>query len=126
MTQTDIDVEDLCCELQAIARRLPKFMPLQEVLLFISHQKLLGNVPNLSVALRILLTLSVSVTSGKCSFSNLKLIKTYICLEKRPVGLAAISIEHAQASALYLIELEKIILLMKSHIKWGFIMLELL
>ena len=50
----DIDAEDLCCELVAIARRLPKSMPPQEVLLFILQQKLLDNVPNVSVALRIL------------------------------------------------------------------------
>ena len=74
----DIDAEDLCCELVAIARRLPKSMLPQEVLLFILQQKLLDNMPNVSVAVRILLTLPVSVASGERSFSKLKLIKTYI------------------------------------------------
>ena len=48
------------------------------------------------------------MASGERSFSKLKLIKTYIrstMLEKRLVGLAIISIEHAQASALDLVEL---------------------
>jgi hypothetical protein len=34
--------------------------------------------PNVCIALRILLTLPVTVTSGKRSFSKLKLIKTYL------------------------------------------------
>lgn len=106
----DIDAEDLHCELEAVARRLPKSMPPQEVLNFLLQQKILENVPNVSVALRILLTLPVSVASGERSFSKLKLIKTYIrstMLEQRLVGLATISIEHAQASALNLAELVK-------------------
>ena len=80
----------------------------QGVLLFVLQQKLLDNVPNVSVDLRIPLTLPVSVASGECSFSKLKLIKTYIhsrMLQKRLVDLATISIEHAQASALDLNEL---------------------
>ena len=99
----DIDAEDLCCELIAIAQRLPKSIPPQGVLLFILQQELLDNVPNVSVALRILLTLSVSVATGECSFSKLKLRKTYTCstmLQKRLVDLATISIEYVQASAL--------------------------
>ena len=72
----DIDAKDLCSELQAVARRLPKSMPPQEVLLFIVQQKLVNCVLNVFVALRILLTLPVSVASGGRSFSKLKLIKT--------------------------------------------------
>ncbi|XP_053575281.1 zinc finger MYM-type protein 1-like [Bombina bombina] len=104
----DIDAEDLRCELEAIARKLLKPIPPQEVLLFILQNKLLDNVPNVSVALRILLTLQVSVASGERSFSKLKLIKSYIrstMLEKRLVGLATISIEHTQAAALDLAEM---------------------
>ncbi|KAJ7322657.1 hypothetical protein JRQ81_018944 [Phrynocephalus forsythii] len=91
----NIDDEDLCCEI-AIARRLPKSMPPQGVILFIVQQKHLDSVPNVSVAL-----LPVSVTSGKCSFSKLKLIKTYLrstTLQGRLVGLATVSIEQAEAS----------------------------
>ncbi|XP_053106039.1 uncharacterized protein LOC128324907 [Hemicordylus capensis] len=104
----DIDAEDLCCELQAVARRLPESMPPQKVLLFILQHKIQNSVPNVFVSLRILLTLPVSVASGERSFSKLKLIKTHIrstMLQKRLVGLATISIEHAEASALDLKEL---------------------
>nr|CAH7729637.1 unnamed protein product [Callosobruchus chinensis] len=54
------------------------------------------NFPNLYVALRILLTLPVSVVSGKRSFSKLKIIKSYLrssMTQERLVGLATISIE---------------------------------
>ena len=67
------------------------------------QQKLLDSVPNVSVALRILFTLPVSMASAECSFSKLKLIKTYLrstMLQSRLVGLATISIEHAEASAI--------------------------
>ncbi|KAJ7316853.1 hypothetical protein JRQ81_003015, partial [Phrynocephalus forsythii] len=103
----DIDAEDLCCELQAVARRLPESMPPQKVLLFILQHKIQNSVPNVFVSLRILLTLPVSVAS-ECSFSKLKLIKTHIrstMLQNRLADLATISIEHAEASTLDLKEL---------------------
>ena len=58
---------------------------------------LTDSVPNTVIALRILLTLPVSVASGERSFSKLKLIKTYLrtsMLQERLVGLATLSIEH--------------------------------
>ena len=93
----DIDAEELCSELQAIARRLPTAMHPQAVLEFLLKFKLLESFPNVAVALRVLLTLPVSVASGERSFSKLKLIKTYLrstTLQERLVGLATISIEH--------------------------------
>ena len=65
-------------------------------------------VPNVFVALRILLTLTVLVASGERSFSKLKLIKTYLhsaMLQNRLVDLATISLECDQASTLDLKEL---------------------
>lgn len=53
--------------------------------------------PNVSIALRILLTLPITVASGERSFSKLKLIKTYLrstMSETRLDDLAMISIEH--------------------------------
>ena len=79
----------------------------QEELIFIVQQKLVDSVPNVFVALRILLTLPVSVASGERSFSKLKLIKTYTMLEQRLVGLPTISTEHAEASTLDLVKLVK-------------------
>nr|XP_022921013.1 zinc finger MYM-type protein 1-like [Onthophagus taurus] len=104
----DIDGEDLCWELQSVSRRLPKVMGPSEVLLFILRHDLQNSVPNIYVALRILLTLPVSVASGERSFSRLKLIKTYLrstMTEERLVGLATISIEQELAYNLDLCEL---------------------
>jgi hypothetical protein len=53
--------------------------------------------PNLWIALRILLTLSVSVASGERSFSRLKLIKYYFCStmgQNRLNELGLLSIEN--------------------------------
>ena len=52
--------------------------------------------PNLSIALRLLLTLRVTVASGERSFSKLKLIKTYLrttMTQERLSSLAVLSIE---------------------------------
>lgn len=53
--------------------------------------------PNFTIALRIFLTLPVSVASGERSFSKLKIIKNYLrstMSQKRLSSLALISIEH--------------------------------
>ena len=52
--------------------------------------------PNISVALRILLTLPVTVASGERSFSKLKIIKNYlrsVMKQDRLSGLTILSIE---------------------------------
>ena len=59
--------------------------------------------PYVSVALRILLTVPVTVASGERSFSKLKLIKTYLranMTQQRLVGLAMLSIENGIATQL--------------------------
>ncbi|XP_076043656.1 zinc finger MYM-type protein 1-like [Oratosquilla oratoria] len=104
----DIDARDLCSELKAVSRRLTKPMLTQAALCFIFEQKLQDSVPNVVIALRILLNLPVSVASGERSFSKLKLIKTYLrstMLQQRLVGLATISIENVEASNLDLAKL---------------------
>lgn len=53
------------------------FQPLT-ILNYLSLNSLLELYPNLVNALKILLTLPVSVASGEGSFSNLKLIKNYL------------------------------------------------
>lgn len=96
----DIDAIELCGELQAISRRITKQSTPKDVLDFILESDLEENVPNLYVALRILLTLPVTVASGERSFSKLKLIKTYLrssMTQERLVGLATISIEQELA-----------------------------
>ena len=63
---------------------------------YIYSDKLLDLYSNLTIALRILLALSVSVASGERSFSVLKLIKTYMrptMGQERLTGLALMSME---------------------------------
>lgn len=64
---------------------------------FIFSKNLETYAPNLSICLRILLTLLVSIASAERLFSKLKLIKTYLrstMSQQRISGLALISIEH--------------------------------
>jgi len=106
----DIDHIDLCSELTAVARRLPKSLAPQDVLKFLAEQKLLDSVPNLAIALRILLTLPVSVASAERSFSKLNLIKTFVrstMVQERLDSLAIISIEPVYATSLDMAELIK-------------------
>ena len=101
--QKDIDAAELFDELKALCRSLPKALNPYEVLVYLSHQKLNGLFPNVQIALRVLLSLPISVASGERSFSKLKLIKTYLrstMTQDRLVGLATISIEHELASSL--------------------------
>ena len=69
----------------------------RKILDYIYKQHILDIYGNLSIALRLLLTLPVTVASGGKSFSALKLIKTYLrstMSHERLSGLALISIEH--------------------------------
>uniref|UniRef100_A0A8C3FTF5 HAT C-terminal dimerisation domain-containing protein n=1 Tax=Chrysemys picta bellii TaxID=8478 RepID=A0A8C3FTF5_CHRPI len=103
-----IDATDLCSELQTFSRRFKKHSTPEEVLKFVCENKLTDSFPNIFIALRILLTLPVSVASGERSFSKLKLIKTYLrstMVQERLVGLATMSIEHEIAEKLDLKEL---------------------
>ena len=59
--------------------------------------------PNVSIVLRIVLTIPVTVASGERSFSKLKLIKNYLrstMKQDRLNGLAMLSIEKDVASEL--------------------------
>uniref|UniRef100_A0A674JYR2 DUF4371 domain-containing protein n=1 Tax=Terrapene triunguis TaxID=2587831 RepID=A0A674JYR2_9SAUR len=104
----DIDATDLYSELRAFSRRLKKHSTPEEVLKFVCENKLTDSFPNIFIALCILLALPVSVASGECSFSKLKLIKTYLrstMVQERLVGFATMSIEHEIAGKLDLKEL---------------------
>lgn len=75
----------------------------QKSLEFIHSNDLNANLPNLDIALRILLTLPVSVASGERSFSKLKIIENYLrssMSQERLNGLALISIENEIANNL--------------------------
>ena len=62
-----------------------------------------GTFPNCEIALRLLLTIPVTVASGERSFSKLKIIKNYLrtlMSQDRLCGLALLSIEHEMSSKL--------------------------
>lgn len=74
-----------------------------KVLSFLHDMKSAVDFPNFWTALRILLTIPVTVASGERSFSKLKLIKTYLrsaMSQERLNGLAILSIENEVASQL--------------------------
>ncbi|XP_065658618.1 zinc finger MYM-type protein 1-like [Hydra vulgaris] len=95
-------------ELLALSELIePKTSPLK-VLEFILRNN--NFTPNISIALRILLTQPVSVASAERSFSKLKLIKDYlrsIMSQNRLTGLSLISIESDMAKKLDFTELMK-------------------
>ena len=75
-----------------------------EMLTFLHDNDLQEVYPNLWIALRIALTLPVTVASAERSFSKLKLIKTYLRStvgQERLSGLAVISINAEVAHNLY-------------------------
>ncbi|XP_065654528.1 zinc finger MYM-type protein 1-like [Hydra vulgaris] len=104
----DIDAADLGSELKSISRRVERCTLPLDLLNFILKNNLADCVPNTVIALRILLTLPVSVASGERSFSKLKLIKTFLrtsMQQERLAGLATLSIEHEIARNINLMEL---------------------
>ena len=76
--ETDINANDLREELRDVSRMLQYSTKPFDVLNYLCQNRLISLYPNTVVALRILLTLPVSVASGKRSFSKLKLIKNYL------------------------------------------------
>ncbi|XP_008113471.1 zinc finger MYM-type protein 1-like [Anolis carolinensis] len=93
----DVNAGDLYTELQLLADMLPPGSLPADALSFINH----GSedvFPNVYTALRILLTLPISVASGERSFSKLKLIKNYLrstLSQERLSGLSTLAIENS-------------------------------
>ncbi|XP_025203083.1 uncharacterized protein LOC112600137 [Melanaphis sacchari] len=91
----DINGLEMADELRVIIPMVESNLSPIELLKFVIN---IGSfAPNLSIALRILLALPVTVASGERSFSKLKLIKTYLrstMANDRLSGLAMIAIEH--------------------------------
>ncbi|XP_062286941.1 zinc finger MYM-type protein 1-like [Scomber scombrus] len=97
-TMHDIEADDLELEINSAVYTFPDHASTcpHDMLNYIYSENLLDLYSNLSIALRLLLTLPVSVASGERSFSALKLIKTYLrstMCQERLTGLALISIE---------------------------------
>ncbi|XP_042913867.1 uncharacterized protein, partial [Parasteatoda tepidariorum] len=90
---SDLYALELADEISIVLSLLTKKETPVEVLKFIATLKF---APNLSIALRILLTLQVTVASGERSFSKQKIIKNYLrtmLAQNRLNGLAMIAIE---------------------------------
>lgn len=95
--QSDLDGKELAVEMQSFPD-LPKAnMTALELLAFLQEKKLKEVFPNLWVALRIAVTIPMTVATAERSFSKLKRIKTYLrstMVQGRLNGLALISINH--------------------------------
>ena len=78
-TQSESDIEELnlFTELKSLAHVSPDHDTPLEVIRFIYYSGLQDVFPNVTTALRILLTIPVTVASAERSFSKLKLIKTF-------------------------------------------------
>jgi len=66
------------------------------ILQYILENNLTSTFPNVTIVLRILLILPVSVESGEKSFSKLKIIKNYLksTMKERLFCLATLAIKH--------------------------------
>ncbi|XP_049789608.1 uncharacterized protein LOC126195146 [Schistocerca nitens] len=97
---SDIHALELREELKMLSTLLKPGIGSKETLKFIGRHNF---CPNVNIALRILLTLPVTVASGERSFSKLKLIETYLrstMSQTRLNDLATISIENELAEDL--------------------------
>ena len=73
---SDVEINDFFSELKVLQVTLPdSLMSASEILKFVMDADC---YPNISVAYRILLTVSVTVASAERSFSKLKLLKNYL------------------------------------------------
>ncbi|XP_025407512.1 zinc finger MYM-type protein 1-like [Sipha flava] len=90
----DIDALDLYAELLIFRSLVYENQTLLEALSIVKNSN--GSFPNISVALRILLTIPVTSASAERSFSKLKIIKNYLrnrISQEQLTGLSIISIE---------------------------------
>ena len=102
----DIDEKDLAKEIERFKHVLLRDETIKtayEFLEYILKNEVREIYPNLSIALRVLLTTPVSVASAERSFSRLKLIKNFLrstMSNERLSALATISIEREAARSL--------------------------
>lgn len=98
--KSDVDARELAQELKNLPDLPSKSMTNLELLNFVHDRELSEIYPNLWTALRIAVTLPVTVAEAERSFSKLRLIKTYLrstMSQERLSSLAIISINHATA-----------------------------
>ncbi|XP_065654533.1 uncharacterized protein LOC136081164 [Hydra vulgaris] len=107
-TSADIDGMELLDELLALSKLIEPKTSSLKILEFMLRNN--NFTPNVSIALRILLTQPVSVASRECSFLKLKLVKDYLrstTSQSRLTGFFLISIESDMARKLDFTELLK-------------------
>ncbi|CAH2293510.1 zinc finger MYM-type 1-like [Pelobates cultripes] len=95
--ESDVDGRQLCEELAVLAPVIKATMTPVDILAYTVRN---GFAPNVAIALRIMLTLPITVATGERSFSKLKIIKNYLLSsmsQERLVGLAMIAIENRTA-----------------------------
>lgn len=95
--ESDINGDELQKEIVILAPMLTKDSCPVTTLNYVTKNRLMDIFPNVFVAMRILLTLPISVASGERSFSKLKIIKNYLrstISQERLNGLATLCIEN--------------------------------
>lgn len=94
---SDVNGEELLQEIIILSPMLPKDSCPETTLSYLTKNSIIDLFPNVFVALRILLTLPISVASGERSFSKLKIIKNYLrstISQDRLSGLSTLAIEN--------------------------------
>ncbi|XP_073470341.1 zinc finger MYM-type protein 1-like [Aquarana catesbeiana] len=102
-SDSDIRGLELYEELRMCMRTVPPKLDMSGSLKYLIDNNLTDVYPNIYVALRVILTIPVTVASAERSFSKLKLIKTYLrstMSQERLSALAVLSIERDLASKL--------------------------
>ena len=103
----DIDAMELTEEIMTLKVLTSEDKP-EKLLEFVHTNGMSGTFPNFLIAVRILLTIPVSVASSERSFSKLRLIKNYLrstMCEDRLSNLAILSIENEISNELNVSEL---------------------
>lgn len=93
---SDVNGKELLDEILILSSMLSQGSCPEKTLSYITKHSLIDIFPNVFVALRILLTLPVTVASAERSFSKLKIIKNYLrstIAQDRLRGLATLAIE---------------------------------
>lgn len=97
LNQSDINGPELYEEIKSLRIHLKLEFNSNDVLNYIYTNNLSSYFPNMCIALRIYLTMPVSVATGERTFSKLKIIKNYLrstMKQERLTDLSIISIEH--------------------------------
>ncbi len=95
---SDLDSRELAQEIKNFPHLPSKTMSLLELITFMHDEDLSEIYPNFWTALRIALTLPVTVAQAERSFSKLKLIQSYLrstMSQEQLIGLAIININHS-------------------------------